>query len=412
MNTTKARIDTHLQVYQNDKIAAMYFMVRNTLVKEVLHPLKEFENSFLYRFECWRENLYSQYLQQRYAYGNQHLDAKLKKENFTHEKSLLTLQNVSTDANDFKVPSKKFDGKLTDPKLQMLSDVNAPLSTEFPIGYSVKKVRQCASEDVHNENENVKEQEINVTRNPYRSYRKSRPEKVSFCKNREFVKNNECGDETGKTSTNLAPNQKRSNTLVKEDFAKDCQNFYQNSLKAESNNGRKVSIRCNRDFSPRVSAAEINKMKYTSYPNTKTLVNKFSEETKKPYSTKIHTKTNFSVNEIPTMQKPNSSTKKIEILKRTEKNTDIRQVIPKTILKNNVGLQTPKRQPTNGFKKVDEISKSLYAQTPSRIPVKILQYCPPAPFSQPPVPSTRKATKRPGPSGIKLYRGDTGENVK
>lgn len=404
----------HLHVYQNDKIAAMYFMVCKTLVKEVLHPLKVFENSFLYRFECWRENLYSQHLQQKYDYETQHLDAKEKKDNFRDEKSLLTLKNVSKDDSDFKVSSKKIDGKLTNVKLQTRSDVNAPLPTEFPVGYCVKKVPQHTSEDIYNENKNVKEQEINVTRNPYRSYRKSRPENVSFSKsnNREIVKNNECGDEMRETSTNLAPSQKKSNTLAKEELAKDRQNFYQNNQKAESNNGGKVPFRCYREFSPRVPAAERNKMKHTSYANTKTLVKKFSEETKKPYPTKIHAKTNFSVNEIPSIQKPNSSTKKIEILKRTDKNMDIRQVIPVRMPENNTGLQTPKRQPTKGFKKVDELSKNVCAQTPSKIPVKIMRYGPPAPFSQPLVPFTRKATRRSGPNGIKLYRGDTGEDVK
>lgn len=398
-------------MYQNDKIAAMYFMVSQTLVKEVLHPLKVFENSFLYLFDCWRKNRYAQRQSQNYAYRNhQHLDAKEKKENFTDEKSFLTLKNVSTDDSDFKVPSKEFDGKLRNLKVQTRSNVNTLLSTDFPLEYSVKNVQQCTSKDIYNENKNMKEQEVNVTRNPYRSYRKSRPENVSFFKNnnREVVKNNECGDEMGKTSTNLAPREKKPNTLAND----DRQIFYQNILKAESNNGRKVPIRSHKEFSPRVSVAEINKMKYTSYTDTKTLVNKFSEETKNPYPTKILTKTKFSVNETPKVQKPNSSMKKIEILKRTDKNIDIRQVTPKTIHETNFGLQTPKRQPINGFKKVDEISKNVHAQTPSRIPVKIGRYCPPTPFSQQPVPFTRKATKKLGPSGIILRRGDTGEDVK
>lgn len=416
LNTTMTRIDTHLHVYQNDKIAAMYFMVLKTLVKEVLHPLKVFENSFLYRFECWRENLYSQHLQQKYTYGKQHLDAKEKEENFRDEKSLLTLRNVSTDDSDFKIPSKNFDRKLTDLKLQTGSEcklwkINSP---EFPIECCGKKDRQYILGDICNEEKSEKEQEENVTRNPYRSYRKSRPENVSFSKNnnREIVKHNECRDEMKEIPTNLAPNQKKSSPLAKEDRSKDCQNFYHDNQKTELSYGRKVSIRCYREFSPRVSATERNKMKCTSYSNTKTLVNKFSEEAIKPYSTKNHAKTNFSVNETSSIHKPNSSTKNIRILKRTDKNIDLQQVIPKTLHKNNASSETPKRQPTNGFKKMDEISKNVYAQTPSRIPVKIMQYGPPAPFSQPLVPSIRKGTRKTEPNGIKFCRGNAGENIK
>ncbi|XP_055947014.1 probable serine/threonine-protein kinase MARK-C [Argiope bruennichi] len=57
LHQPKARIRMHLSTREKyDRVSAMFFILQDTLVKEVLYPPKDLENSFIYQLECRRKS--------------------------------------------------------------------------------------------------------------------------------------------------------------------------------------------------------------------------------------------------------------------------------------------------------------------------------------------------------------------
>ncbi|GIX94556.1 protein kinase kin1 [Caerostris darwini] len=56
LHQTKQRIRIHLASGEKyDRVSAMFFILQDTLVKEVLYPPRDLENSFIYQLECRRK---------------------------------------------------------------------------------------------------------------------------------------------------------------------------------------------------------------------------------------------------------------------------------------------------------------------------------------------------------------------
>ncbi|GIX78745.1 hypothetical protein CEXT_677521 [Caerostris extrusa] len=56
LHQTKQRIQIHLASGEKyDRVSAMFFILQDTLVKEVLYPPRDLENSFIYQLECRRK---------------------------------------------------------------------------------------------------------------------------------------------------------------------------------------------------------------------------------------------------------------------------------------------------------------------------------------------------------------------
>lgn len=366
----------------------MYYVVRDTLVKDVLYPPKEFEASFLYRFDQWKKS--------------QILIFEKNPDHEEYEEPNLESNGCGTPEKpsySFDISKEKVTSKTSSENNKTIINQVKKMEKKIPKEESHTFDSVKSVDLVKDNTEVVSNEEKRVSVTPYRSYKNSRPEKVKALQLKE---------KDAKESDYFEVNKSNEK---KHELPHDRNMQLNHSVSAE----QKSEIIPKKILLPNAKNTNIQiKSKSAEKPNV--FPNNTSKcrnvATGKQVIAKAQVKSASSI-KYSTVEFKNTELKRNRQFvtpKKTVRNSNQTEKTPKTG-QSGVILLSRKQKFANVSDNSTEVKKIIPPETPRRILVNNMHYGPPAPFTRAAdLDKARKSKRTSVADRMSFCRGDTHEN--